>query len=106
MNGWNRAVTITQPPADLICIYTSLGRVNPARVLIISADMMIHFYPCQHHKSNSSRVTVPSASGTLSTTCQQVSNPGALSLEMGQEEHRGLIHLLMFVQRSEVPYKD
>lgn len=81
------AVTTPQPPADLICIYTRLGRMNPAHVLIISADMMIRFYPCQHHKSNTAlEPQSPLPQAPAAQMCQQVSNLGAFIAQDGAGE--------------------
>lgn len=74
--GWNSNNALAS--SRLICIYTSLGRMNPAHVLIISADMTIHFYPCQHHKSNTAlQPQYPLPQAPSAQMCQQVSNLGA-----------------------------
>lgn len=77
----------SQPPADLIRIYTGLGRMNPVHILIISADMMSHFYPCQHHKSNRAlKPQYPLPQAPSAQMCQQVSNLGAFIARDGAGE--------------------
>lgn len=81
------ASTTPLPPADLICIYTSLGRMNLARILVISADMMIHFYSCQHHKSNTAlEPQHPLPQAPSAQMCQQVSYLGAFITRDGAGE--------------------